>query len=36
LRPLCMFGYIPVAVVEDACIRDCMGLGLCIVGTDGQ
>jgi hypothetical protein len=25
--------YIPVVVVEGACVRDCRGLGLCIVGT---
>jgi hypothetical protein len=35
LWPLCVFGCISVAVVDGACVRDCMGLGLCIVGTVG-
>jgi hypothetical protein len=34
LWPLCVFRYISV-VVEGACVRDCRGLGLCIVGTVG-
>jgi hypothetical protein len=35
LWPLCVFGCISVVVVEGACVRDCMGLGLCTVGTVG-
>jgi hypothetical protein len=35
LWPLCVLGYIPIVVVEGACIRDCRELGLCIVGTVG-
>jgi hypothetical protein len=34
LWPLCVFGFISV-VVECVCVRDCKGLGLCIVGTVG-
>jgi hypothetical protein len=32
LCPLCMFGCIFNIVVEGACVKDCMGLGLCTVG----
>jgi hypothetical protein len=31
----CMFGCIYVIVEEGVCVRDCKGLGLCIVGTVG-
>jgi hypothetical protein len=33
LWPLCVLGCISAVVVEDACVRDCKGLGVCIVGT---
>jgi hypothetical protein len=35
LWPLCMLGCISAVVVEGACIKNCRGLGLCIVGTVG-
>jgi hypothetical protein len=35
LGSLCVFGSISVVVVEDACVRDCRGLGLCKVGIVG-
>jgi hypothetical protein len=33
LWPLCVFGCISTVVVEGSCVRDCRGLGVCIVGT---
>jgi hypothetical protein len=35
LWSLYVFGYIFIVVVLGACVRDCRGLGLCIVGTIG-
>jgi hypothetical protein len=35
LWPLYVFGCISVAVVKGTCIKDCRGLGLCIVGIVG-
>jgi len=35
LWPLCLFGCISVVVVEGACVRGCMGLGVCTVGIVG-
>jgi hypothetical protein len=33
LWPLCVFGCIPVIIMEGVCDRDCKGLVLCAVGT---
>jgi hypothetical protein len=30
-----VFGCISIVVVEDVCVRDCRGLGLCAIGTVG-
>jgi hypothetical protein len=35
LWPLCVLGCISTAVMEGACVRNCRGLGLCMVGTVG-
>jgi hypothetical protein len=31
--PLCVFGCSSAVVVECACVKDCRGLGVCMVGT---